>query len=256
MTDRRTGALTIRTPEGVVFSLTLAGPVTRFLAVSVDLVVVSLLSEVVGALLGFLGVISRDLAMAATLFAYFVLSIGYGVLMEWRWRGRTLGKMLLKLKVMDVQGLKLTFSQVVIRNLMRFVDILPGLYLVGGMACLISRRHQRLGDLVANTIVVRQPKIQAPDLTQLLTGKYNSFHDFPHLEARLRQKVSPHEAGLALQALIRRDQMEPGARVELFREMADHFKKKADFPAELTAEISDEQYVRNVVATLYRAGGR
>ena len=111
---------------------------------------------------------------------------------------------------MDVHGLRLQFSQIMIRNLMRFVDSLPGLYALGGVGCLLSKRAQRLGDVAANTIVVRNPKIAHPDLKQLVSGKYNSLRDYPHLVARLRQKVTPQEAGIALQSLLRRDSLSPG----------------------------------------------
>ena len=47
-------------------------------------------------------------------------------------------------------------------------------------------------------------------------GKYNSFRDYPHLESRLRQRVKPVEAALALDAILRRDEISPEARVELF----------------------------------------
>src|SRR5262249_10287845 len=168
--------------------------------------------------------ISVDIAKAVTLLCYFVLSVGYGMILEWHWRGQTLGKRLLRLRVVDAQGLRLQFSQVAIRNLLRFVDSLPFFYLLGGMACLFSRRAQRLGDFAANTIVVRTPQVAEPDLDQLLAGKYNSLRDYPHLEARLRQRVSPADAGIALQALLRRELLEPAARVELFSEIAQHFK--------------------------------
>jgi hypothetical protein len=121
------------------------------------------------------------------------------------------------------------------------------------VACLVSRRAQRLGDLAANTVVIRVPKISEPDLDQLLSGKYNSLRDYPHLVARLRQRVSPAEARIAVQALLRRDLLEPQARVELFAEVAEHFRAKVQFPAEATDGITDEQYVRNVVDVLYRA---
>jgi hypothetical protein len=63
--------------------------------------------------------------------------------------------------------------------------------------------------------------------------------------------VSPDEAGLAVQALQRRDGLEPRARVELFRRLAQHFRSLAEFPAEATADLADEQYVRNVVDSVY-----
>lgn len=253
MTKEKANTLTIRTPEGVVFSMPLSGPVTRFLAWAVDLASITVISGVIGSVLGISGILGRDLAMAASILAYFVVSIGYGILLEWYWRGQTLGKRLLALRVMDEQGLRLQFSQVVIRNLLRFVDSLPLFYFVGGLACLLSRRAQRLGDVAANTIVVWTPKISEPDLDQLLADKYNSFNDYPHLEARLRQVVSPQESGIALKALLRRDELEPLARVELFRDIAAHFKSMVEFPQEATDGIPDEQYVRNVVDVLYRS---
>ena len=245
-------SLTIRTPEGIEFSLLLAGPVTRFLAWSVDLLVILVASKLLNVLLGVLGIISRDFAMAASVLGYFIVSIGYGIVTEWFWRGQTIGKRLLRLRVMDVYGLQLQFSQIVIRNLLRFVDSLPLLYLVGGLTCLVNRRAQRLGDFVANTIVVWSPRVDEPDLDQLLEGKFNSFRKYPHLEARIRHHVSPAEAQVALQALVRRDEFEPHARVQLFQRIVNYFKTIVTFPQQATDGLSDEQYIRNLVDALYR----
>ena len=252
MNHEKTNILTIRTPEGILFSLRLSGPVNRFLAWIVDLAAIVAISTIVRSLLGIFGLISGDFAMAASILAYFVVSIGYSIVMEWRWRGQTLGKRLFNLRVMDEQGLHLRFSQIVIRNLLRFVDSLPAFYLVGGLSCLISRRAQRLGDVAANTIVVWNPAIPEPDLDQILTDKYNSFRKYPHIEARLRQRVSPQQAGIALQALLRRDELDPVARIELFASIASYFRRIVEFPQEATEGISDEQYVRNVTDALFR----
>ena len=183
----------------------------------------------------------------ANIIGFFIVSIGYGILTEWYWHGQTLGKRLLRLRVMDEQGLRLQFSQIVIRNLLRFVDSLPALYLVGGLACLFNKRAQRLGDFAANTVVVWNPRIAEPDLNQLLESKYNSFREYPHIEARLRQNVVPLEAQIAVESIVRRNDLEPGARVELFHELSDYFKSIVSFPQAATDGISDEQYVRNVV---------
>ena len=64
--------------------------------------------------------------------------------------------------------------------------------------------------------------------------------------------MSPAEAAVALQALLRRDEFDPVARVELFAELAAHFRTKVEFPAEATDGITDEQYIRNVVDVVYR----
>ena len=249
----KTNTLIVRTPEGISFPLFLAGPVVRFLAWLIDALVVSVLTKLVGILLNFLVILGPDLANALAIVIFFVLSVGYGIFLEWFWRGQTIGKRLLGLRVMDEQALGLQFSQVVVRNLLRVVDSLPLLYLTGGLSVFISRRAQRLGDLAANTIVIRTPSIKEPDLDQLLADKYNSFNDYPHLEARLRQKTGPREAGLALQALIRRDSFDPEARIGLFRDLADYFRELVQFPPEAVEGISDEQYLRNVIGSVFRS---
>ena len=248
----RTNSLLIRTPEGITFSLLLAGPVTRFLAWLLDFFVVMVVTIALGHVLSLARLLSVDLATALGVAVYFAVSIGYGMALEWFWRGQTIGKRLLRLRVMDAQGLRLRPSQIVIRNLLRFVDGLPFFYLVGGIATLVSQRGQRLGDFAANTIVMRNPKLPELDLDQLLAGKFNSLRQYPHLAARLRQRVSPREAGLALQALLRRDELEPAARVELFEQLSRLFREHVAFPQEATDGISDEQYVRNVVDIVFR----
>jgi hypothetical protein len=129
---------------------------------------------------------------------------------------------------------------------------LPALYLVGGLACLFNKRAQRLGDFAANTVVVWNPRIAEPDLNQLLESKYNSFREYPHIEARLRQNVTPLEAQIAVESIVRRNDLEPGARVELFHELSVYFESIVSFPQEAIDGISDEQYVRNVVEALLR----
>lgn len=247
--------LRIRTPEGIAFAYPLAGPVARCMAWSVDLAVVLGLVMVVGKIVGVLGLISRDLAGGLSAASYFVISIGYGIVTEWAWRGQTVGKRTMRLRVMDTQGLRLQFHQILMRNLLRAADLLPFCYLVGGLATVLSQRAQRLGDLAANTVVVHIPKHAEPDLDQLLAGKFNSFRQFPHLEARLRQRATPEEARLALQSLVRRDALEPAARVRLFADLAEHFKTLTTFPPETTDAMPDEQYVRNVVDILFRPRG-
>jgi len=248
----RTATLQIRTPEGVRFSQLLAGPVTRFLAWFIDALCITAIVMVVSRIALLLIVLGADVATAFNTLAYFAISIGYGIFCEWRFRGQTIGKRLFRLRVMDAEGLRLQFHQVVTRNLLRFVDMLPFFYFVGGVTALLNRSCQRLGDIAANTIVIRHPRLFEPDLDQLLAGKYNSLRDHAHLAARLRQHVTPVEAALAVQALIRRDQFDPIHRVELFEDLATHFKAKVQFPPEATDGITDEQFLRNVVDIVYR----
>ena len=245
--------LQIRTPEGIVFSQVLAGPVTRFLAWVIDLLCIATVVTTFGFLLVPLQLISPDLAAGLGTLSYFILSIGYGIAFEWGWRGQTIGKKLLRLRVVDAEAMRLQFSQIALRNLLRFVDCLPVFYFVGGLVCWFSPKSQRLGDLAANTVVVRFPRIAQPDLDQLLGGKFNSLRHYPHLCARLRQRVSPSEAATVLQALLRREEFDPLERIGLFAHLAEYFRRKVEFPSEAFANIADEQYLRNVADVLFRA---
>ena len=154
-------SLKIRTPEGIEFALPLAGPVSRMLAFALDIGVVMTIGSVMQKVLGPLGFFGKDFSDAVRIISYFVISLAYMALAEWLWRGQTVGKRLLGLRVVDAGGFRLEPSQVIVRNLMRFVDGLPALYLVGGITCLVSRHRQRLGDLAAGTVVIRAPKAGA-----------------------------------------------------------------------------------------------
>jgi uncharacterized RDD family membrane protein YckC len=248
----RAAALTIRTPEGIEFSLPLAGPFSRMLALLVDLAVIAMLGDVIEKLIAPLAVFGVDLAGAVQIVAYFAMSLIYAALTEWLWRGQTVGKRLLRLRVVDASGLRLEPAQVIVRNLMRFIDALPGLYLVGGIACIASSRRQRLGDLAAGTVVVRTPKLAQPDLDQIAGSKYNSLAEDRRLAARLRQKTSPEVARVALETLLRREQLSPSARRQVFAELADYFRCAVPYPPEVAEQLSDEAYVRDAVEILYR----
>src|ERR1700676_73734 len=121
MSPARTSSLVIETPEGVSFSMLLAGPVTRFLAWIVDLIAILVLNDIARRGLAVAGIVGQDVAEAAGVLGYFIISSGYAIGFEWLWRGQTPGKRVLRLRVMDAQGLRLEFSQIVIRNLLRAV---------------------------------------------------------------------------------------------------------------------------------------
>ncbi len=163
--------LTISTPEGVELELTLAGIGSRFTASLIDHAIQ--FSVIVGATLLFAGLDSADtssggvevndtgsdaLAFALlTLFAFLVM-FTYDVLFEVRAGGRTPGKRLCGLRVVRAGGRPVGFVTSAIRNILRVVDILPGFYGLGMAVMFSSSRNQRLGDIAAGTIVVRERK--------------------------------------------------------------------------------------------------
>ncbi len=245
-------SLQIRTPEGILFSQPLAGPFARMFAWVIDAMCISALTTALWLASIPLLALSPNMMTALGFIGYFVITISYAILLEWFWRGQTIGKRMLRLRVVDAEGLRLQFNQVVTRNLLRFVDSLPLFYFVGGVVCWFSPKLQRLGDLAANTVVARQPRLAAPDVSRLVAGKFNSLRQHPTLVARLRQRVTPGEASIIVQAMVRRDSFAPAARVELFAELAEYFKSKVEFPPEAMDGIADEQFLINLVDVLYR----
>ncbi len=241
----------IETPEGVRFSLPLAGPISRFLAWLIDALVIGTAIGILSELLHLVGVFSKDLMTGVTVVGSFVVATGYGMVFEWIWLGQTPGKRALGLKVIDTGGLKLQFSQVAIRNLIRILDALPLLYLVGGATVLLSRQSQRLGDMVANTTVIKQRRSFPLDLATVdLHEQFNSLLELPHLAARLRQKASPELVGIAWDALLRRNELTPETRVKVFRELSNRFRAEVKFPDEITGSLTDERYVRNALQVI------
>ncbi|MEN8189617.1 MAG: RDD family protein [Thermodesulfobacteriota bacterium] len=244
--------LRIRTPEGICFTLEPASPLMRFFAWSIDfLVIIGVSLFLQQFVFNHIVAAAPDLSNALYLFMTSALYLCYAMWLEWIWNGRTLGKRLFRLRVMDRQGLHLQPSQVVIRNLLRVIDSLPLFYLVGGLASCFSPLYQRFGDQVANTIVIKLPRFKVPDLTGIGEQKFNSLRSYPHLIGRLRKAVTPAEADIALQALRRRDTLDHRERTELFDRLRDHFKSKTTFPEEAVRTSSSEQYVRNIVELLY-----
>jgi uncharacterized RDD family membrane protein YckC len=248
--------LAIETPEGITFSFDLATPVTRSLAWAVDAAASGALTYAGSRLSQAIGIWSADWANALSMASYFVLSLVYAMALEWRWRGQTIGKRLFGLRVMDARGLQLRFAQVALRNLVRAADMLPITYLVGGVVALLSRHGQRLGDLAANTVVVRDRRAELPDMEKMAPARYNSLLGYPNLTARLRSLTDPEAAALAIRALAHRDGFDPLARIEVFRDLADYFRTLVRFPESAIEGLTDEQYVRSVLGAIYYAAGR
>lgn len=147
----------IATPEGVELHLPLAGLAPRALAWLVDAIVKTVALGVASMFLPLLG--NTGASIMAMLM--FVMLWFYNVLFEVLGHGATPGKRYVGLAVMNRNGTPVGWSGSLLRNLIRFVDVLPGCYAFGCISVLISRRFQRLGDLAAGTIVVHRPKEKA-----------------------------------------------------------------------------------------------
>jgi uncharacterized RDD family membrane protein YckC len=158
--------ITIATPEGVDLELTLAGVGSRFVSALVDFMLQIVLLVGVTGVGAAVGAFGNGFGAVVVLLASFLVFAAYDVLFEVFAAGRTPGKRLNGLRVVRVDGSPVTFFTSAVRNVLRLVDILPGMYLVGIVTILVTRQNQRLGDVAAGTLVVRE-RTQQPSLRQL-----------------------------------------------------------------------------------------
>ena len=159
----------IDTPEQVELRFPLAGLGSRFLALLIDLAIqfgVNILLVIVVAValaataqtsaLNRLSNSAGKWFLAGIILIYFLLFWGYFSLFEAFKNGQTPGKRVLKIRVIKDSGRQITFFEALARNLLRVVDALPGVYLVGVASILFTKKNKRLGDLVADTLVVHE----------------------------------------------------------------------------------------------------
>lgn len=213
----------VRTGEAVEIKYELAGLGSRFLAVLVDgaaqvavLIVigiaVALASSSVRALLPHSANVNAWLLGAAIL-VIFVVLIGWFIVFEIWWSGRTPGKRALGLRVLRDGGFPIDGGASVIRNLVRIVEILLGFYALSAISTLISKENKRLGDFAAGTIVVRDRADAGPDLAAYL--------DSP---ARLATGLTEPDRVLIERFLARRSALAPDARTSLAARIAQQVR--------------------------------
>ncbi len=161
--------LNIDTPELVSIELPLAGIGSRFIAAIVDslvlgsaLILLIFLAAYIIPALGAIGEKAASWGVGILFLIVFLLFWGYFALSEAFGNGRTLGKRVAKIRVIHQSGRGINFVEALARNLVRFIDYLPGFYGVGVVAMFMSKRSQRLGDMVAGTLVVREREVEAP----------------------------------------------------------------------------------------------
>jgi uncharacterized RDD family membrane protein YckC len=232
--------VTVRSPEGVELSLPIAGPTPRMAAYAIDLVLV----WVVMAGLLFLMVLTLPLGgwlerwferfgkqapqpgsedALLMMLPFFILIIVlqyfsellYFGLWEAVSRGRTVGKHLLGLRVVGMEGQPLDAKAAMVRNLLRAVDVLPSGYAIGLVTVITSRYGQRLGDHAAGTLVIRTDKVARPAELRLP----GDLEPLPLSREQLG-KLGPPELALARGTLRRLQSARGAQRADLLRDVS------------------------------------
>lgn len=241
----------VHTPENVEFEFELASVGTRALAWLIDVIVMGLLIVVAVVIIGLASAVVGDFANALLFVIVFLLQWWYGTVLEWLWAGRTVGKRLVGLRAIDERGLRIGFVQAVVRNLVRVIDLLPGLYLVGGVSVLFDGRARRLGDIAAGTVVVRERAAPRPAQLVGASERHNTFLADPSVRAAARQVTAPErDAMIALG--LRRERLPLHVRSELFERLARHLEERLHVAR--PSFFTPEKYVLNLTAVVLARG--
>ena len=224
--------ISVATPEGVTLEVTLAGVGSRFVAGVIDqLLRWSLLLALVTLLAILETSVSEEdglsgAGVVAIIVAVFFVQFGYDVLFEVLASGRTPGKRWTGLRVVKKGGTPVGFLASALRNILRIVDSLPGFYLVGMLSVMFTANNQRLGDLAAGTIVVRERRqstaLPPPTVTSGPAPADSALYDV--------SAVSAEELATVRRFLERRAALTPEARDRLARDMATRLGPKVVGP--------------------------
>jgi len=146
--------LTILSPEKTILTYRLAGLGSRVGAHIIDLILAGAITFGAALIVSYIGsVVDSRLASGIVLFMSFILPFGYFIVLEGLWNGQTVGKKAFGIRVRLADGTPINFVAALGRNIMRPADMIPGLYFVGFLAIFTNAKSQRLGDLIANTVV-------------------------------------------------------------------------------------------------------
>ena len=254
MSDPYLDTVVVTTPEGLDLQIVLAGLGSRFLARVID----SLIQGALGiALLLGLRALGASLnqtaptrspssgpgpAVAAALVVAFVflflIAYAYDVLFETLSSGRTPGKRVAGIKVVRAGGQPVGLAASAVRNLLRLVDFLPGSYAIGVISILVSERNQRLGDMAAGTLVIRDRRLERrPSWSRSSQSAQDATISSWDVSA-----VTAEEIVTVRRFLERRHDLLPKARDRLSWELAQRLRPKvAGAPHEQHPETFLEQ---------------
>ena len=238
--------LTIDTPEHIALEFPLASAGSRFLAIAIDTLIQF------GALfvLGLLAVLtttgfSREggtWVLAILVLAGFVLYYGYFAVFEALWNGQTPGKRAIRLRVITTSGRPITVYDSLLRNLLRIVDQVPGVYAVGLLTVFLTERNQRLGDLAADTVVVAE---------QPIAHTHVARHSRPGAVHRGAAHLSAEELAVVETFLSRREEVPYEVRKQTAAAIAARVRKQLNVPAD---DLTRDEALLEEVAAEARGG--
>jgi uncharacterized RDD family membrane protein YckC len=233
--------LRIDTPEQIALELPLAGIGSRFLALSIDTLIQFSVYLIAGLIFIFamplgssvLYFLPKLLGPSLAIFIIFAVYWGYFGFFEAIWKGQTPGKRYAGIRVIKDSGRPIHAFEAITRNLMRAVDVLPGIYGVGLVCMVCNKESRRLGDWVAGTVVVHEKP------SEDVRPSWNTSAPVPGVILPTLAQVTPEELILLETYLHRRDSLEKYVRLNTAIQIAERVKAKTGLVAQPNQHIDD-----------------
>ena len=237
--------IVVVTPEHVTIRLHPAGLGSRFLAVIADFILVLGIAAIIRKVIQ--AVLPNGVGLAIFVTINFVLTWGYHLYFETRRNGRSPGKKMNGLRVVDARGLPISLQQSMVRNIVRLLDMAPFFYGVGTLAALIDPHGRRLGDLAADTLVIREEQPMARETGLAATRHFNTLRTGKML-ALVRNRIGLEEREFLLALCLRAHKLDPAARYDLMEEVAARYRAKLGID---DPHLSGENLVRDLTSLLF-----
>lgn len=250
--------ITISTPEQVAFQYEVAGIGSRFVASLLDHLVLGLVLLLIwcGAIALGISSFSADnsgalfyLLLALIVLVMFLLFWGYFVVFETLWNGQTPGKRAGRLRVIRRSGQPVGAGEVMVRNLVRLIDIMPGFYGIGLVSMFIDKEARRLGDFAAGTIVIREGEdvglrnVRMPEVAQPASSIFVEGYSPSAIQSPMVRPARPDPLpGVSLREITHEDQ-------RLIRELLARVNRR-----EMSLERGQELATRMAFALSSRIG--
>jgi uncharacterized RDD family membrane protein YckC len=239
----------IVTPENIAFRYRVAGPFRRLPAFALDLLVRFAIIVLMWIVAASAGMLAGGIAITMLLIGYLVIEWFYGGVFETMMNGQTPGKWVMGLRVLAVDGQPITPIQAVLRNVLRFVDMMPLLslqifapqvpmYSIPTFGfCLVtaalSPRFQRLGDIVCGTIVVIEERRWLTGVAKLEDPRAAQLAGYIPMDFRINRSMAR-----ALAAYVdRRRFFSSARRREVARHLAEPLLARFGFPPDTSYDL-------------------
>ncbi|WP_421381943.1 RDD family protein [Bacillus salacetis] len=251
----------IKTPEYVSLQFQTAGLGSRAAAFLIDQVLLTIINILV--VLGLVWIMNLQTenpfveaqafhsgTLAIAVVALFVINWGYFLAYEFFSGGRTLGKKLIGIRVIQDNGQSITLLSSFIRNLMRIIDMLPAYYFVGMLMVFFHEKHKRLGDITAGTIVVherRKKKAKKKSSIEKVIESRGLSKDSFDIEEGALKSLGAKEWKLLKTYSQRFTGVERNQRLVLTRKVAEIILPKIG----MEVERQTEEELENILLVLY-----